>query len=164
MRRDNWLVILILSVLLLLTYCMLCEKRRLVILILSVLQLLNNRYFSLWEKTLVGDTDTLCVTVTYQFSLYSVRRDNWLVILILSMLQLQSSLRSVRKDGWWYWYSLCYSNWPIVTLLCKKRQLVGDTDTHCVTVSVHLLLCSARKDNWLVIRKHSVLQLATNCL
>ncbi len=31
--------------------------------------------------------------------------------------------------GWQYWYTLCYSYWPIITLLCEKRQLVGNTDT-----------------------------------
>ncbi len=114
-----------------------------VTMILSMLQLLTNCNCSLWEETIAW---WYWYFLCYSFILTNCNCCSWEATI-----------------GWWYWYSLCYSYWPIVTLLCEKRQLVGDSDTCRVTVRDQLSLLFVKRDNWLVIVILFMLQLLTNC-
>ncbi len=154
-RRENWLVILILSMLQFLTNCR-CTLWEETIglwywyyLCYSYWPIVTAQYEN---RQLVGDTDSFYVTVTDQFSLHSVRRDNWLVILILFMLQLLTNCHFAvweKTFGWRFWYSPCYSYRPIANTICERRQLVGDTDTLHVTVELPTKMSRlfVRRDN-----------------
>ncbi len=153
MSRDNWLLILILSMLQWWWYWYsMCYSYW-----LTITSLYREKTIGWWywyslcysylpivtalceQRQLVGDTDSFYVTVTDQLSLHMCeRRDNWLGILIRSGLLLLTNCHFAlweKTIGWWYCYSLCYSYWQIVTALCEKRNLVGDTDTLYVTVT-----------------------------